>query len=116
MPLDHLAFAVQPSQFDSIVAWYEAALAPLGYSKQMEFPGRATGLGTDKAHVDFWLASKDGATTKDLHFAFNVKEHELVDKFHEAAIKAGGTCNGKPGLRPMYHPEYYGAFVLDPLG
>jgi hypothetical protein len=116
MPLDHFSFAIPPSQFDSIVAWYEAALAPIGYSKQIVFPGRAVGFGPDKVHADFWLGSKEGASATGLHFAFKVKEHELVEKFHEAAIKAGGVCNGKPGLRTMYHPEYYGAYVLDPLG
>ena len=43
-------------------------------------------------------------------------DHETVDAFHEAAVKAGGTSNGEPGIRTMYHPNYYGAFVLDPLG
>lgn len=116
MPLDHISFSVPPSQFDSIVAWYEAALAPIGYIKQMEFPGRAVGFGPDKLHTDFWLGSKEGANSVGFHFAFKVKEHDVVEKFHEAAVKAGGVCNGKPGPRPMYHPEYYGAFVLDPLG
>lgn len=43
-------------------------------------------------------------------------DHETVDAFHKAALEAGGTCNGAPGLRPQYHPNYYGAFVIDPLG
>lgn len=43
-------------------------------------------------------------------------DHETVDAFHKAALEAGGVCNGAPGLRPKYHPNYYGAFVYDPLG
>jgi hypothetical protein len=43
-------------------------------------------------------------------------DHAAVDAFHKAAVGAGGTSNGKPGLRPEYHENYYGAFVLDPIG
>ncbi len=50
------------------------------------------------------------------HVAFVVEKRALVDAFYKAAIAAGGTDNGKPGLRPYYHPDYYGAFVLDSDG
>lgn len=115
---DHVAFHVEPSKFDDTVAWYLAALAPLGITKQIEIPGRAVGLGVTAPSpraASFWIGAKEGANITGLHLAFKAKDHETVDKFHAEALKAGGTCNGKPGLRD-YHPNYYGAFVLDPAG
>lgn len=82
----------------------------------MEFLGQAVGFGASKHSVCFWLGSKGEVKGDNNHVAFRATNHETVDKFHEAAIKAGGTCNGKPGLRTHYHPSYYGSFVLDPLG
>jgi 4-hydroxyphenylpyruvate dioxygenase-like putative hemolysin len=96
MPIDHVSFTVPASQLDSVIAWYEAALAPLGYGKQFEFPG-VVGFGPSKAEADFWIASKEDAKSDSVHLAFRAKDHETVDKFHEEAVKAGGTCNGKPG-------------------
>jgi catechol 2,3-dioxygenase-like lactoylglutathione lyase family enzyme len=113
--IDHVGFSVPPSQFESIVAWYVAALGPLGHAKQIEFPGQAVGFGPSKETAPFWIAAKEDAKCGSLHLAFKAKDHATVDKFHEEATKAGGTCNGKPGLRE-YHPNYYGAYVLDPLG
>jgi hypothetical protein len=114
--LDHFSFAVPPAQFDSIVAWYLAALAPLGYSKQVDYPGMGVCLGTSPEDKQFWISVKEGASGKGVHVAFSAKDHTEVDGFHEAAIKAGGTDNGKPGIREMYHPNFYAAFVRDPLG
>jgi catechol 2,3-dioxygenase-like lactoylglutathione lyase family enzyme len=51
-----------------------------------------------------------------LHIAFRVNRRALVDAFYNAALAAGGRSNGGPGPRPHYHPDYYGAFVLDPDG
>lgn len=117
MPLDHISITVPPAKYDEVVAWYLAALAPLGYTKQMDFPGTACGLGPDAKSLPFWIGQKEGvATPGSTHIAFSAKEHATVDKFHEEALKAGGTDNGKPGIRTMYHPNYYGAFVLDPVG
>ena len=50
------------------------------------------------------------------HLAFSAQSRAMVDQFHEAALKAGGTDHGKPGIRTIYHPNYYGAFILDPDG
>ncbi|KAF2010486.1 Glyoxalase/Bleomycin resistance protein/Dihydroxybiphenyl dioxygenase [Aaosphaeria arxii CBS 175.79] len=113
--LDHVSFHVPPSRYEEVVKWYTAALAPIGYSKQLDF-GVACGFGIDKASADFWIGSKEGPEISGLHIAFKATDHETVDKFHAEAIKAGGTCNGKPGIREMYHPNYYGAFVFDPMG
>lgn len=114
--LDHFGFAVPPSKFDQVVAWYVEALAPLGCAKQMEFPGQAVGFGPSKAEAPFWIAAKEDANPTGVHVAFSAKDHATVDKWYEAAIKAGGKDNGKPGIREMYHPSYYGAFVIDPVG
>ncbi len=57
-----------------------------------------------------------GEPVPAVHVAFAADDRASVDAFHEAAIAAGGHDNGRPGLRPEYHPTYYGAFVLDPDG
>jgi catechol 2,3-dioxygenase-like lactoylglutathione lyase family enzyme len=93
-------------------AFYSAALAPLGYVAIMEFDD-AVGLGVPPK-PDFWLGkSKDAAP---VHVAFRAENRKQVDAFYSAAIAAGGRDNGAPGLRPHYHPNYYGAFVFDPDG
>lgn len=118
MPLDHLAIQAPPSKYDSIVEFYLKALAPLGYSKQMEFPKRAVGLGPSKETADFWIGSKGGEDVEDvgLHFAFTAKDNDTVIKFYDEALKAGAKDNGPPGPRDHYHPGYFGSFVIDPLG
>lgn len=116
MPLDHIGLTVPPSKYDEVVSWYLAALAPLGYTKRMDF-GVACGLGDSPTSLPFWIAQKESVTSGDsLHVAFSAKDHATVDQFHEEALKAGGKDNGKPGLRTNYHPNYYGAFVFDPMG
>jgi predicted lactoylglutathione lyase len=64
---------------------------------------------------EFWLARGEPGSMP-VHIAFRVSSRALVDAFYNAAIAAGGRDNGAPGLRPQYHPNYYGAFVLDPDG
>jgi catechol 2,3-dioxygenase-like lactoylglutathione lyase family enzyme len=94
-------------------AFYRAALAPLGYAVLMEFDD-AVGFGVPPK-PDFWLArSKDALLPS--HIAFRADSRKQVDTFHNAAMAAGGRDNGAPGLRPHYHANYYGAFVLDPDG
>jgi catechol 2,3-dioxygenase-like lactoylglutathione lyase family enzyme len=95
-------------------AFYEAALAPIGYGVIMEGDdGKRVGFGT--GFPDFWIA-EDGETLTNVHVAFRVKTTGEVDAFHAAAIAAGGVDHGEPGPRPHIHPEYYGAFVFDPDG
>jgi catechol 2,3-dioxygenase-like lactoylglutathione lyase family enzyme len=100
--------------------FYEAALAPLGYEVLMEVPTEFTGgavvLGMGAPpKPDFWI--HQGTPQKPpLHVAFRAESRALVDAFYKAAIAAGGKDNGPPGLRPHYHQDYYGAFVLDPDG
>jgi catechol 2,3-dioxygenase-like lactoylglutathione lyase family enzyme len=93
--------------------FYAAALAPLGYKVIKDSP-EFTGLGTG-ASADMWLSRRDPATAA-LHLAFACATRSMVDAFHAAALEGGGRDNGAPGLRPQYHPDYYGAFALDPDG
>lgn len=100
-------------------AFYEKALAPLGYAVLMEIPKEATGgrvvfgMGVPPS-ADFWV--QEGEPLQKVHIAFRADSREVVDAFHAAALAAGGVDNGAPGPRPQYHPGYYGAFVLDPDG
>jgi hypothetical protein len=114
--LDHIFFPVSFSLFESIVAWYLTALGPLGYVKQLNNPGKAVGFGPGKGDAPFWITVKEDAKVSGVHLAFRAKDHEAVDKFYEEAIKAGGISDGKPGSRTQYHPNYYAAYVLDPVG
>ena len=93
-------------------AFYEAALAPLGYRIVMEPAPGLVGMGV--RFPDFWLEQSDTPTVA--HVALRAEDRAAVDAFHAAALAAGGTDNGAPGLRPHYHPGYYGAFVIDPDG
>ena len=113
--IDHFVFTVHTSKFDSVVAWYLAALAPLKYTTQHSFP-QAVGLGPSPTEASFWIGASDEPGASGFHLAFKASRREDVDRFHEEAIQAGGKDNGKPGLREEYGPNYYGAFVFDPLG
>ncbi len=116
--IDHLGLPV--SDFARSRAFYEAALAPLGYAVLMEVTAEETGshahagFGRD-GKPDFWISS-GGPLSGRVHVAFAASDRATVDAFHAAALAAGGTDNGAPGLRPHYHPNYWGAFVLDPDG
>jgi catechol 2,3-dioxygenase-like lactoylglutathione lyase family enzyme len=117
--IDHVGFPV--ADYQRSKAFYEQALAPLGYRLIMEFGGEhteshapAAGFGAE-GKPDFWIGG-EGGLNGVLHIAMRVKDRGTVDAFHRAALAAGGKDNGAPGLRPQYHPNYYGAFVLDPDG
>lgn len=116
--IDHTGVAV--SDFEKSQAFYSAALKPIGYAMLMHFPAAVT-KSTDVAGFgeapspDFWISGGD-PNKPPIHIAFRVNSRAMVDAFYQAAIEAGGTANGAPGLRPHYHPNYYGAFVLDPDG
>ena len=64
----------------------------------------------------FWIATRGGRVASGVHVAFAAPSTEIVDAFHAAALAAGATDNGGPGKREIYHPHYYGAYVLDPDG
>jgi catechol 2,3-dioxygenase-like lactoylglutathione lyase family enzyme len=116
--IDHTGVAV--SDFATSKAFYTKALAPIGYTILAEFPAAVTGS-VDVAGFgvapkpDFWIA-RGTPNVPPIHIAFRAASRVLVDAFYHAGIAAGGRDNGAPGLRPHYHPNYYGAFVLDPDG
>lgn len=113
--IDHVEIAV--SDYNRARRFYEQALAPLGYGFVMEYAGqngRSAGFGRE--HRPFFWFGDSNRPNSPVHVAFTAKNRAEVNAFHRAAIAAGGTDNGPPGLRPQYHPNYYGAFVLDPDG
>jgi catechol 2,3-dioxygenase-like lactoylglutathione lyase family enzyme len=117
--LDHVGFAV--SEIERSRRFYEQALAPLGITlimsvtpEQTESGGTAHGFGSGGKPY-FWIGDNE-RVGEGIHVAFATETRAEVDAFYEAALAAGGRDNGAPGIRPHYHPNYYGAFVLDPDG
>jgi catechol 2,3-dioxygenase-like lactoylglutathione lyase family enzyme len=110
--LDHIGLNV--SDYDSARDFYVAALAPLGMQLAMEFPkvaGFSAGPRGPQGAFPLWIAEGRGEPTTG-HVALTAPDRATVDAFYEAAIGAGGTDNGAPGIREIYHPNYYGAYVL----
>ncbi len=111
--IDHFTLSV--ANLAESKDFYKQALAPLGLSVVAEFADETIvpvcGFGVGRKGA-FWLA-EDGQQSPQAHFCFRAKSRAAVRAFHEAAIAAGGTCNGPPGSREIYHPSYYAAFVLD---
>lgn len=118
--IDHTG--VNVSDYKKSREFYLKALAPIGYKILVEFPASVEVAGSvdvagmgEPPKPDFWVIQ--GTPNKPhVHVAFRVDSREKVDEFYKAAITAGGKDNGKPGPRPHYHENYYGAFVLDPDG
>lgn len=116
--IDHTGVGV--SNFENSKEFYCKALQPLGYTMLKEFSPEVTGKDSVAGFgvapkADFWINS-GVPQNPPVHIAFRADSKEEVNAFYEAALKAGGRDNGAPGLRPHYHPDYYGAFVLDPDG
>ena len=111
MPLAHVA--VNVTDFDAAKAFYLGALEPLGYRVVYEEPGTLAYL-ADANGLDFGLGRR--GPVGGAHVAFDCDDRSVVDAFYVAAIAAGGTDNGAPGLRPQYAEDYYAAYVLDPDG
>jgi predicted lactoylglutathione lyase len=115
---DHVGIPV--SDLTKAKSFYMNVLKPLGFGLIIEVASKETGgdshagFGAGK-RPQFWIGT--GAPLKGrAHFAFEAKSREAVRSFYDAAIKAGGRDNGAPGLRPHYHENYFGAFVIDPDG
>ena len=123
--LDHISLRV--SDYQRSKQFYQAALEPLGFVLAME---AESGAGFRKGYIPgFWV--KEGRPGTDpgadpahlagcggtaIHVAFAAEDRSAVDAFYRAALAAGGRDNGPPRVCPEYHPNYYGAFVLDPDG
>jgi catechol 2,3-dioxygenase-like lactoylglutathione lyase family enzyme len=113
--IDHLGLRV--SDLARATAFYVQALEPLGYGIVMQISaaetgdGGAVGFGTPGPAADFQSGKPSFWIGQGERVSGPV--HVAVDAFYQAAIAAGGSDNGKPGLRPHYHANYYGAFVLD---
>ena len=110
--IDHTGLIV--GSFEASRRFYTGALAPLGYELLLEFHTSVAGFG-EPGKPDFWIAQGEPNTPR-IHVAFRADTRREVDAFYEAALGAGARDNGAPGLRAQYHPDYYGAFVLDPDG
>lgn len=124
--IDHLGITV--ADYAAARAFYDASLKPLGIAVVMEVGPEETGgprfcgygNASDRRDIQagkpsFWIGDA-GPTTGPAHICFLAQDRAAVEAFHAAALAAGGTDNGPPGLRPHYHPGYYAAFVLDAEG
>ena len=110
--LDHVTIGV--SDIERSKKFYDRALRPLGITRLYAEGERSAGYGISPKAF-FWIGWRDNPQT-GAHIAFTAQDRATVDRFHDEAIAAGGRDNGPPGLRQNYHPNYYGAFVLDPDG
>ena len=113
--LDHVSIGV--ADIARAKRFYDAALAPLGYSCLRE---SANELGYGADAVNLWVGAAEHPVPPDdrsnLHFCFAAPTRDSVDAFHAAALRAGGRDNGGPGIREAYAADYYAAFVIDPDG
>jgi catechol 2,3-dioxygenase-like lactoylglutathione lyase family enzyme len=116
--MDHIGLAV--ADFERSKSFFINALAPLDITLLMEVTAEQTGgdahagFGAERKAF-FWIGNGKKPTS-GVHVAFTAQSRSQVDAFHRAALTAGGRDNGPPGLRPQYHPNYYGAFILDADG
>jgi catechol 2,3-dioxygenase-like lactoylglutathione lyase family enzyme len=111
---DHVGLNVRDYRVSR--AFYEQALAPLGYRVVMAVDEwKAAGFGTRDDKPEFWISEREPFGT-GTHVAFQCEDRATVEAFHAAALAAGGRDNGPPGIRAHYHPTYYGAFAHDPDG
>lgn len=113
--IDHITFRV--SDIEKTKSFYSKALSPIGYKMGFDqtFDGvRILGF-TKNDKMDTWFTNAK-PVSGPFHIAWRVNSQKEVDAFYAAAMEAGGKDNGKPGRREEYHPDYYGAFVLDPDG
>jgi catechol 2,3-dioxygenase-like lactoylglutathione lyase family enzyme len=109
--IDHVVLNVR--DYEASKRFYVEALRPMGYEVILEFE-RMAGLGSE-GKPELWIGERDEPSA-NVHVALASPDRHTVDEFYSAALSAGGRDNGSPGLRPHYHEQYYGAFVLDPDG
>jgi catechol 2,3-dioxygenase-like lactoylglutathione lyase family enzyme len=113
--IDHISVGV--SDLDRATRFYEATLAPLGYSRLVTRP---TTVGFGKGYPEFWINLRPAMSPlppeNGCHICLRAKSAGEVDLFHACALNAGGSSDGAPGLRPHDRVRYYAAFVRDPDG
>ena len=121
--IDHVSISVK--NYKVSIDFYDQTFKALGYirnmtidipEKQVQVAGYGKG---DKP--SFWISpmgndKEDIGRARGVHFAFLAPNQQAVDAWYAKCIELGGMDNGKPGLRPEYHPGYYGAFIIDPDG
>jgi catechol 2,3-dioxygenase-like lactoylglutathione lyase family enzyme len=111
--LNHVSVGV--TDFARAAKFYDAVLATLGYKRVADYSPHAIGYGTDRP--EFWIGAphdqRPMSAGNGTHLGFSARSKAQVLKFHEVALREGGSNNGEPGPRPDYGPEYYGAFVYD---
>lgn len=110
--LDHVTIVVR--DLERSKTFYDAVLHPLAIERLYAEGESFAGYGI-RPKAFFWIGQRDALQT-GTHIAFSAESRTIVDEFHRAALAAGGIDNGAPGLRPHYHENYYGAFILDPDG
>ncbi|TYL97170.1 VOC family protein [Bradyrhizobium rifense] len=110
--LDHVTIGI--TDIERSKAFYDQALQPLGIARLYAEGERFAGYGI-RPKAFFWIGLREPTQT-GAHIAFAASDRATVQRFYDEAIAAGGKDNGPPGLRPHYHANYYGAFVLDPDG
>jgi catechol 2,3-dioxygenase-like lactoylglutathione lyase family enzyme len=114
--IDHVSIAVRNLKISA--RFYEPLLATLGMTKLREWPDAAVGYG--KKYPEFWINLRKDmapvAADSGVHICLRAPSVQAVDAFHAAALAAGGTSDGAPGLRAHYHESYYAAFIRDPDG
>ncbi|OAA63815.1 glyoxalase family protein [Cordyceps fumosorosea ARSEF 2679] len=117
MAIDHMVLKVSADKYQETLKFYTEVLKTLDYELRHSVGDVVAGLGLKSGPTgaaDLWLAVSD--TPIEMHVAFRAENRSVVDAFHAAALAAGGSDNGAPGLRPQYHPDYYAAYITDPAG
>ena len=113
--IDHVSVPVR--DLAAATRFYEAVLGALGLTALERRPAT---VGFGKQYPEFWINLRAEAPpapdNSGAHVALRARSTELVDAFHAAALDAGGTCDGAPGLRPQHGDGYYAAFIRDPDG
>lgn len=111
--LNHVSVGV--SDFTRAAKFYDAVLGTLGYKRVADYSPHAIGYGTDRP--EFWIGAphdqRPMSAGNGTHLGFSARSKAQVMKFHEVALREGGSNNGEPGPRPDYGPSYYGAFIYD---
>ena len=113
--IDHVSVAV--SDIVAATRFYEVLLATVGIAKLETRPAT---VGFGKTYPEFWINLRAGLAPllpeSGAHVCFRARSSDLVDAFHAAALAAGGSSDGAPGLRPAHGDGYYAAFIRDPDG